>query len=290
MDKKYVFIAGLYTIEHNMSPHRRTVIKTATLGIFGFGAGCIRSPTQRNPTTSLATETPIPTEKATLKPKSTPLPPESFDRNDVLAYVKAYERAVLYNALYKPDATKIEVSCTSTLAQQTDHGTYVVAVCGGYAKYDNAVADLGATPTAYFVNDTQTIRITNSDIDWYSLGESYRSADRSENLPATSTVTRLRLYNFDMTPHTMTVTVTYLGDTTTNRVLSEEFRLTVGAGQVVSNLARRRGEYRVEVILDTGETARHQWILSESHSRFTTAIYITPIGTLLVGEWPDSLR
>lgn len=189
--------------------------------------------------------------------------------------------------MYEPDATKIDVSCSSAIDQQTDHGTYAVAVCTGYARYGTAIADLGATPTAYFVSDKQTIRITNSDTEWYSPNEVYTSADSSENLPAASTVATLRLYNFDTPPHTVTVTVTYLGKSTTDRVLSKDFRLTAGTGLAVSNLARRRGEYRVEAALDTGETARYQWTLSASHSRFTTAIYTTPTGTLLVGEWPQ---
>lgn len=66
-----------------MCPHRRTVIKTATLAISGFSAGCLQSPTQRSPATAPMTDTPIPTEEptptetSTLKPKPTPRSPES---------------------------------------------------------------------------------------------------------------------------------------------------------------------------------------------------------------------
>lgn len=284
-------------------PSRRTLLRTVGSTTALALAGCLSSgdsdpsgtpgtTTDSDPRTDATTSERVASEPTTPTvpegPESPPERPATLSADSAREYARDYEFAYTYNDLHEPGADTVKTHCDALVSAKTGRSFYVVATCTGYADIGTVHADYGSMPVLYYLTDHRTERIAAESVarDVRRRDEAYRAADDAENLKPNMTVTKLRAYNLGDRERTLDLTVTYLGESDEEVAFSETYRLEPGGGIDASRIAIRRGEYRVEATLDTGASATRRGTLSESNPFWETALYATPDGEVLAGEWP----
>lgn len=234
-------------------------------------------------------ETNLPkTHSGVLTPIQQPEKPNNLTRATVAEFVRRTEYVRTYNE-YREGMSEISVDCEANVTERTASGFYAVAACGGYASNENVVADFGSTVIPYFVNDTETVRVGRPDSLHRPVNETYASDDPAENVnPPNQSAAGFRVYNFANQTYTFGVTVTYLNESSPENAFEAHYELEPTAGIEQDDVTVRRGTYRIEAHLETGETLTHRWTVDGSHgySWSETAIFVTPTGDLLVVELP----
>lgn len=210
-----------------------------------------------------------------------PEKPANLSQGAAIEYATAYERATKYREVHAPGA-EVALTCDATLDEATANGYYVVAACGGSVTFsDGSHGDIAPADHAYFVNESETIRIDATYLRNFTHEDVYTSTNESENLrrPAGLSHWGFEVLNFDDADHTVTVEVTYLNETASPRIFSQSYSVGAHDGVVQPGVTARKGTYVVSVRLETGETATYRWRLSESRAD-RVAIVITTEGAV----------
>ena len=261
---------------------RRTLLAGAAAGLAGL-AGCLSRPRADLPgsrgTTTDRPPTTEPTPTPTVTTVSPPERPSPLTESNVVEYVKGVEHAHVYNELWEPDVRSISISCDALFDHRAADGYVLFAACGGGADYGNAVGDLGAAPSAYFVDAERTVRIHEVDARDREDGTPYAGPE-GENVRAPE---GLRLYNFDDTPRSFDVHATHeeSGDVAYEHAVD----VPAESGVLLQDLVRRVGTYALDVTAASA-TASLQWEVSaETANGYTTTVAtLSPGHQLSVGR------
>lgn len=233
-------------------------------------------------------DTPPETHSGTLEPFERPEKPDDLTNESVAEFVRRTEYVRTYNR-HREGMTEISVDCGANVTKRTENGFYAVAACGGWASNEEVVADFGSTAILYFVDETETIRVGRPESRHRPVNETYAADDPAENVnPPNQSAAGFRVYNFADRSRNVSVSVTYLNQSNSERVLSAEYGLEPASAIVQDDVTVRRGTYRIEVRLETGEMVTFHWTVdgSRGYSWAETAIFVTPTGELLVVELP----
>lgn len=254
-----------------MSPPNGRVV-TLCLVVVVLGAGCVSAPS--SPATTSTPESPA---------SAPPLPdrPANLSADAVVDYVTAYERATVYRDVASPGA-EVTLHCGATIDEATADGYYAVAACGGSVTHTNGQhGDIAPTDHAYFVDETETVRIEAPPLREYRQADVYAATNESENLrgPAGLSPRGFEILNFDDADHTISVNVTYLNATPSRRIFSQSYTVDGHAGGTHSGVTARLGVYEVRVRVDAGEPITYRWRLTEDRAT-RVAIVVTPDGAV----------
>ncbi|MDY6764592.1 MAG: hypothetical protein SV377_02720 [Halobacteria archaeon] len=237
-------------------------------------------------------ETPSSYSSNEYEPRELPQKPDPLTRENVVSFVRKYERAWKYNRILEKheDITNITLGCEATLEGKTKEGFYVAAGCGGSVIANDIISDMMAVPSRYFVNQKKTIRVGRpGSSNSRKADELYKSDDPSRNAEHTRD---LEIVNFSDENRTLKVDITYTGSSDPEGVFSDVFELGPRSYKAVHVLASKKGRYRVNAELGKGTKSRYEWEIPENscdNSEFKTCdlgVYVTPTGGLRVGEVP----
>lgn len=279
---------------------RRTVLQAGTVMVGTLVAGCTSTTTSRpTQTTTDSSQTTVQTatpfdDSGTFAttpdgPKSYPDRPNGLTRENVSAYVQAFEYARVYNSLHESDAETVSVDCMSVYDTSAQGGHYALATCTGYANYADGVhADHGQLPAVYFVSDGLTVRVEDLDHRYRSYKDVFSSEESSDNVevPGEGSSAGYRVYNMDTVEHTLSVTVDFLGGVTPVEAFTTEYTIAPTSGVLQESVTYRRGEYRITAQLATGHQTTARWKVTDhgDYGQLETSIIVDPAGELAIRE------
>lgn len=219
------------------------------------------------------------------EPPAFPERPSPLTSNAAVDYAQEYERAVEHRNLDDGFGTDVKLTCGATLDQETADGFYVVAGCGGSVHHlGGSVGSVSPRSLTYFIARNTTIRIDPVQAPFPDENRTYRTNENSTDTEAI----RVEVLNFDDRRHVVTWNITYLGTNSSDPVATETYDL--GAHEGVEQDKRRlsQGSYRLAVTLEDGTSATYHWNVSGSDeaNANSVTVYVTPNGTLKVGQQP----
>ena len=264
-----------------MSPKRRRLLQSVGAGLLAAVAGCTSRPagdeSSAEPTvttTSTATPTPVPLPTGTYAskpdgPSDYPDRPDELTRETVVEYAKAFEYARAKNSLHEPNIEESNVESDAVYDTASGGGHYVIAAADGYANYSDGVhADLGRSPTFYFLAPGLTVRIGDGASQYFDCTDVFAAEDPEKNFAEVCEGgdAAYRVYNFCPETRDLTVTVEFLGEDgeqTANPtpVLEREYGLRGAFALQQGSVTYRRGVYRLTARLGNGTETASRWEL-----------------------------
>lgn len=276
---------------------RRDVLRAGGTTLLGALAGCLggdalgdSTEMPARPGTATPTPTPQGTPTATGTYADAPSGPASYpDRPDDLApgtvveYAREYEHARVTNTLHEPDVEDLHVECRAMHDTTAHGGHYALATCTGYANYaDGLHADWGQRPALFFVAPELTVRIGDVEDRYFHCSEVFAAEDPSENFAEVCEGgdAAYEVYNVHPEPHTLSVTVTFLGDAGAETVLARTYEMAPVGGLRQGSVTYRKGTYRVVASLADGPEATREWTLrtEQTSEEQPLTVMITPQG------------
>lgn len=273
--------------------NRRSYLATAGSVVL---AGClsdVRAPGTR-PKTGTDARTPDQTGTYASQPAGPeryPDRPGELTRDAAVAYVEEFERVRTYNALHEADVEEIHADSRTVYDTAAHGGHHVLASGSGYANYADGVhADWGQSPALYFVGPSLTVRAADYDDHYFHCSEVFAADDPAENFAdaCEGDDATYRAYNLHPTPHSLSVTVSLLGDGSPTTVLERRYDLGTTDGLKQGSVTRRRGTYRLTASLDSGPATSYRWTIrsAPTYEDPPVTVLVTPAGAVTVRRPP----
>lgn len=274
---------------------RRQALLAGGATVLGALAGCLASDRPGSPTgspspTATPTHTPQRTPTATGTYADAPSGPEPYPErpgeltgDTAVEYARTYEHARVTNLLHEPDVEDLHVESRAVHDAAAHGGHYALATCTGYANYADGVhADWGQRPALYFVAPRLSVRIEDLEDHHFHCSEVFAAADPAENFAdvCDGGDAAYQAYNVHPERHTLSVTVTFLGDDGPETVLERTYEMAPASALRQGSVTYRTGTYRVTASLAEGPEATAEWTLrSEPSSEDPPlAVFVTPHG------------
>lgn len=247
-----------------------------------------------DPPTPARTRTPTPADTATAIGETTPLPdpPDSPTPEDALAFVREYERAAATNRIVREGGTgparNPEVGePKAVLAVDADEGFYLFGACRARATYEGGRGfGVNRHEVPHFVGRDGSHEVAPwSAVVCDAADRPYAAADASENavVPGEESGAEIHLFRFDGAERAVEVAVDYLDDGPPRRVFSTTVDADSDAPDpaydyALSNVAVRRGRYRVHVDVPEAESADRDavatWTLGDPEAPSWTGLSV----------------
>lgn len=192
-----------------------------------------------------------------------PSPPEQLNESSAEAFALEYERVRLTNRLreqYGNDSFGVGC-CTASKSATTvteRSGTYYVRVRYPYYYETGSAETDGATHATYAVSEEAVKRVDLRE-RVIPVDDPYSASNHTENAAPPS----VYLVNAADTGRDVSVTLTHLGEGET--AFDREVALDANASVEVSQVALRKGEYRLTVATDGGST-EHRFVIDDTGS------------------------
>ena len=303
---------------------RRALLSTVGTALL---AGCGSDPDDSVPAYPDREQTPTYTGTTLSEPKPVPEPPETVTPESAERFVRAYERAAVYNDLLPGSANEsggsVEVrpgGCVGaksiTVEEPTIRvlltdgpGVYVAAAVTGHVEHacpgsGSAGGTRNRNFVTHYVGPERHVVVPYNFYRCAGRERPYAGRGTSENVTLDTDndgydetpPAKIQLYDFHPAPHDVAMWLTHVpsGDRVLAETYSTDLPLTV-----VANLAVRTGTYRLVTRLEDGTSASHEFKLTDPSAAAWdgTCVYLTPqedfraltVGTAGELGVPDSL-
>ena len=215
---------------------------------------------------------------------SYPETPSELTNESVAEYARQYERTATYREVKKLD-NRVNLTCNATVEDRTDEGFYARAGCAVTTRSNGGVGSGGpGIGRAYFVNDSETVRVAPERVSDRSYAALYNGSKRSENLVSGP---GLRVVNFDTERHVAKIGLTYLDGSSPESAFEEEYKVSAESGVEQSTVTLRKGTYRLRVELDDGTAASYRWSVTRETDLATA--HVTRSGEIAL-RTPSGIR